>query len=208
MRIVWHWWRKRLSKASVRSLWPSKTGHWSYSRFNADCIVMRGPIFETPLVGHFGTVPLRIKERDVSDAISLSVALKRPERSFGGITDSRASSFTDGSARVYISVVCMCAWPSHRATFLRSLVACRTVRAQVCLSTCGDTRFVTSDGQRCLAVRTCFLRMYSKPERVRDSPRVLTNSSGTSGLPLTANQARSAAVVVFHKGRHRSFRPL
>jgi len=34
-----------------------------------------------------------------SDAISLSVALKRPERSFGGATDSRASSFTEGSAR-------------------------------------------------------------------------------------------------------------
>ena len=29
---------------------------------------------------------LRIKEPDVSDAISLSVALKRPERSVGGIT--------------------------------------------------------------------------------------------------------------------------
>jgi hypothetical protein len=27
----------------------------------------------------------------------LSVALKRPERSFGGSTDSRASSFTEGS---------------------------------------------------------------------------------------------------------------
>src|SRR5579883_453930 len=106
------------------------------------------PSSETPWVGHFGTIPLRIKEPDVRDAISLSVALKRPERSFGGITDSRASIFTDGSARVYISVVCMCAWPSHSATFLKSLVACRTVRAQVCLKTCGDTRFVASDGQR------------------------------------------------------------
>ena len=74
---------------------------------------------------------LRIKEPDVSDAISLSLALKRPERSVGGITDSRASNFTDGSTRVYISVVCMCAWPSHSETFRRSLVACRTVRAQV-----------------------------------------------------------------------------
>jgi hypothetical protein len=39
----------------------------------------------------------------LSHAISLSVALKRPERSFGRTTDSRFSSFTDGSTRVYIS---------------------------------------------------------------------------------------------------------
>src|SRR5215472_5808649 len=93
------------------------------------------PSSETPLVGYFGSVLLRIKEPDVSDAINLSVALKRPERSVGGITDSSASNFTDGSTRVYISVVCMCAWPSHSATFRRSLVACRTVRAQVCRNT-------------------------------------------------------------------------
>jgi hypothetical protein len=58
--------------------------------------------------------------------MSLSVALKRPERNFGGIIDSRASSFTDGSVRVYISVVCMCACPSHSETFRKSLVACST----------------------------------------------------------------------------------
>jgi hypothetical protein len=67
-----------------------------------------------------------------SDAISLSVALKRPERSFGATIDSSASSFTEGSMRVYISVVCMLAWPSHRETLRKSLVACKTVSAQVC----------------------------------------------------------------------------
>ena len=36
----------------------------------------------------------------VRDAMSLSVALKRPERRVGGMTASRVSSFTDGSARV------------------------------------------------------------------------------------------------------------
>lgn len=51
-------------------------------------------------VGHREGSSLRITERAISDAISVSVALKRPERSLGGITDSRASSFTDGSARV------------------------------------------------------------------------------------------------------------
>jgi hypothetical protein len=35
--------------------------------------------------------------------------LNRRVRSFGGTTDSRASTFTDGSTRVYISVVCLCA---------------------------------------------------------------------------------------------------
>jgi hypothetical protein len=44
---------------------------------------------------------LGIRGADHSDAISLSVTLKRPERSFGGTTASRASSFTDGSTRVY-----------------------------------------------------------------------------------------------------------
>jgi hypothetical protein len=39
---------------------------------------------------------------------------------------------------VYISVVSMLAWPSHRETFRKSFVACKTVSAQVCLSTCGD----------------------------------------------------------------------
>jgi hypothetical protein len=69
--------------------------------------------------------------------MSVSVALKRPERNFGGIIDSRASSFTDGSARVYTSVVCMCACPSHSETFRKSLVAWSTVSAHVCLNRCG-----------------------------------------------------------------------
>src|SRR5712692_878346 len=72
---------------------------------------------ETPLVGHRQGLSLRITECEVSEAISLSVALKRPERSFGGITDSSASNFTDGSARVYISVVCRCACPSTTRPF-------------------------------------------------------------------------------------------
>jgi hypothetical protein len=38
----------------------------------------------------------------MSDAISASVALKRPDRNLGGIIASKASSFTDGSARVYL----------------------------------------------------------------------------------------------------------
>ena len=50
--------------------------------------------------------------------------------------------------------------------------------------------------------------MYSKPERVNACPRALTNSSGTAAVPLTANQARRAAVVVCHNGKHRSLRPL
>jgi hypothetical protein len=67
---------------------------------------------------------------------------------------------------------------------------------------------MVSDGHRSLAVWTCLRRMYSTPERVKDAPRPLTKSSGTCAVPLTANQARSAVVVVFHKGRHRSRRPL
>ena len=116
----------------------------------------------------------------------LSVALKRPERNLGGIIDSKASSFTDGSARVYISVVCMCACPSHSETFRKSLVAWSTVRAHVCLNRCGNMRFVASEGHRCFAVWTCLRRMYSMPERVKQAPRALTRSSGTRAVPLSA----------------------
>jgi hypothetical protein len=140
------------------------------------CVLLRGACFQTALpVDHFDGFLVDIKVAASSHAINLSEALKRPERSFGRTTDSKASSFTAGSTRVYISVVCVFAWPSHSATFRRSFVACRKVKAQVCLRTCGCTRFVVSEGQCCFAVRTCLRRMYSKPERVKDSPRALTN---------------------------------
>ena len=169
---------------------------------------MRSPLLQTPPADHFDVLSLCIKEPARNDAISLSVALKRPERSFGGMIDSRASSFTVGSARVYISVVCILACPSQRETFRRSLVACKIVIAQLCLSQCGETRFDNRDGQCFAAVWTCLRRMYSKPERVRGLRRALTRSSRPCTVPLTASQARSAAVVVFHNGRHRSRRPL
>src|SRR5213593_1109884 len=114
-------------------------------------------------MGQGDTFSLRIKEPARNEAISLSVAWKRPDRSFGGTTDSRASSFTVGSARVYISVVCRLECPSQSETFRRSLVACKMVRAQECLNTCGETRFDNRDGQRFAAEPTCLRRMYSKP---------------------------------------------
>jgi SpoVK/Ycf46/Vps4 family AAA+-type ATPase len=113
----------------------------------AELIVMRSPLFASPATGHFGVFLLRIKEPFRKEAISLSVAWKRPDRNFGATIDSSASSFTEESARVYISVVCMFACPSQRETFRRSLVACRTVSAQVCRNTWGETRFVNREGQ-------------------------------------------------------------
>ena len=80
---------------SPRSLPQSSTG-----RFNAESIFMRTPRFTEPIADHFGFISLRITGTDFSSAISLSVALKRPVRSLGAITDSRVSSFTVGSARV------------------------------------------------------------------------------------------------------------
>ena len=62
---------------------------------------MRTPEFEGPALHAFDRVIQRIKEESlVSEAISLSLARKRPERSEGGVTASRASSLIDGSARV------------------------------------------------------------------------------------------------------------
>ena len=47
-----------------------------------------------------GRFSLRIKERLVREAISLSLARKRPDRSFGAMTASSASSLMEGSTRV------------------------------------------------------------------------------------------------------------
>jgi len=105
--------------------------HQAQHLFNAGSIVMRSPLSRAPAASHVDVHALRIKEPARSEAISLSVALNRPDRSFGAITDSSASSITEESARVYISVVCMFAWPSQRETFRRSWVACKTVSAQV-----------------------------------------------------------------------------
>ena len=128
---------------------------------------------------YFDRSPLRIKVRPVRVAISLSRARKRPDRSLGAVKASRASNLMEGSTRVYISVVCMLEWPSHRETFRRSFVASKTVSAQLCLSTWGDIRLVASDEQRLVAATTCFSRIYSKPARVKGSRRALRKSSGT-----------------------------
>jgi DNA replication protein DnaC len=68
--------------------------------FNAEPIFMRTPRSMEGARRHFAVFLLRILGAAFNISISLSVALKRPVRSFGAITDSRASSFTDGSARV------------------------------------------------------------------------------------------------------------
>jgi DNA replication protein DnaC len=71
-----------------------------HNKFNAESIFMRTPRSMEGAGGHVAVFLLCILGAAFSISISLSVALKRPVRSFGAITDSRASSFTDGSARV------------------------------------------------------------------------------------------------------------
>ncbi|MGA7294878.1 MAG: ParB/RepB/Spo0J family partition protein [Terriglobales bacterium] len=67
---------------------------------NAESAVMRTP-HHGMLGWRHGMAPLlRIIMGAFSKAMSLSVALKRPVRSFGAIAASRVSSFTVGSARV------------------------------------------------------------------------------------------------------------
>ena len=67
---------------------------------NAKSTVMRTP-HHGMLGWRHGMAPLlRIIVGAFSKAMSLSVALKRPVRSFGAIAASRVSSFTVGSARV------------------------------------------------------------------------------------------------------------
>ncbi|XYI49207.1 hypothetical protein OOOCML_32515 (plasmid) [Cupriavidus necator H16] len=55
---------------------------------------------EAPLANEFDYFFLCIREPGLREAMSSSVALKRPERRFGGTIASSASNFTDGSARV------------------------------------------------------------------------------------------------------------
>ena len=68
--------------------------------FNAESIFVRTPHLMEGARRHFAVFVVRILGAAFNISISLSVALKRPVRSFGAITASRASSFTDGSARV------------------------------------------------------------------------------------------------------------
>jgi hypothetical protein len=71
-----------------------------HKRFNAESIFMRTPQSLDASFCHVVVFLLRIMGVAFSRAIKLSVALKRPVRSFGAIADSNASSFTLGSARV------------------------------------------------------------------------------------------------------------
>ena len=71
-----------------------------HNRFNAESSFMRSRRSLDTARCHLAGFTLRIITAVFSRSSSLSVALKRPVRSFGAITDSKASSFTLGSARV------------------------------------------------------------------------------------------------------------
>ena len=67
---------------------------------NAESTIMQTPHHGMPGCRQGRAPALRIIVGAFRKAMSLSVALKRPVRSFGAIADSRVSSFTVGSARV------------------------------------------------------------------------------------------------------------
>jgi hypothetical protein len=73
------------------------------------CLLLCGPLRESRICRYLDRFSLRVKIRPVRVAISLSLARKRPDRSFGAVMASRASNLMEGSTRVYISVVCMLA---------------------------------------------------------------------------------------------------
>jgi len=68
--------------------------------FNAERIVMRAPVAKSPVLPYVSALCLRIKEWVVNEAINLSLARNRPDRRWGGVAASSASSLTEGSARV------------------------------------------------------------------------------------------------------------
>ncbi len=76
-------------------------------------------------------VSLRTKEPLLSEAFSLSVALKPPDRSFGATTDSRASSFTAGSAHNTSRSFAYWNAPTKERDLAEILSACKMVSPQV-----------------------------------------------------------------------------
>jgi hypothetical protein len=100
MVTVWQKCRNRLSSASTIGRLPRKFGHSSYPKFNACNIIMLGSTALSPARSYFERRSRRIKDGVVKDAINLSLAWKRPDFSFGGVTASSASRFMEGSARV------------------------------------------------------------------------------------------------------------
>jgi hypothetical protein len=92
---------RRSTSETTQAAFGKTSFHSLNARFNAESIVMRTPESERPAFHAFDRLIHRIKEEPlVREAISLSLARKRPERSEGGVTASRASSLIDGSARV------------------------------------------------------------------------------------------------------------
>ena len=147
-------------------------------------------------------------ETACSIAISLSGARKRPLCKPGGARFAKASSFSVGSARRYISVLCMLACPNQSETLRTSPVACKVCIAQVWRSTWGDTRFPCSVGWLAAALITCLARMYSNPDRVMARPLAFRNNSESPVWQRTFIQSLRTATVSFHSGRTRSRRPL
>ncbi len=75
-------------------------GMWTSEGNNAESVFMRTPHCRAQNCRQGMAPALRIIVEAFSNAISLSVALKRPVRSFGEMAASRVSNFTLGSARV------------------------------------------------------------------------------------------------------------
>jgi hypothetical protein len=89
---------KSRDKAGVLAL--AQQGQTISQPINAESIFMRTPRSMVATCCHLVVFLLRIMGTSFNMAINLSAALKRPVRSFGAITDSNASSFMLGSARV------------------------------------------------------------------------------------------------------------
>ena len=90
----------------IKRTFEAQNSKHNYYAVHRIIVIMRSKLLcgarfsQAPPTCHVDVFLLRIKEPACNEAMSLSVALKRPDRSFGGTTDSRASSFTEGSARV------------------------------------------------------------------------------------------------------------
>ena len=100
-------WTRRSTRETTQAALGKTSRHSANGRFNAVNIVMRTLSTRARLFRYFERSSRRIKERLVREAMSLSLARKRPDRSFGAVTALSASSLIEGSARVYISVVCI-----------------------------------------------------------------------------------------------------
>lgn len=100
MTVTSAWCSRRSSMVAMQAALGKTSFHSLKGLFNAESIVMRALVAESPVLRHYSAFCRRIKEWGVNEAINLSLARNRPDLRCGGVAASSTSSLMEGSARV------------------------------------------------------------------------------------------------------------